>query len=182
MHASNCTQPQKTTKQPGNIVFRWEASLLKKSTKTTPPSIRVLIFTRSYLIMHDFASANADLEVANATQFWVGASNLKCNVGWENGGEIEFNELWAPDSRYYGVAIDKMSLGGLWHTVPVGHQLPFVCTFQGKPKDGKRIGETETERGLAAAPPLHAMRAPAKKRPGKEPKPEGLWDKPPNYH
>ncbi|CAO4370506.1 unnamed protein product [Caenorhabditis nigoni] len=95
-------------------------------------------------------SANADLEVTNGTQFWVGASNLKCNIGWENGGEIEFNEMWAPDSRYYGVAIDKMSLGGLWHTIPVGHKLPFVCTFQGKSKD--------------APAPVHAMRAPAKKR------------------
>ncbi|CAI2348361.1 unnamed protein product [Caenorhabditis sp. 36 PRJEB53466] len=103
-------------------------------------------------------SANADLEVTNATQFWVGASNLKCNIGWENGGEIEFNELWAPESRYYGVAIDKMSLGGLWHTVPVGRLLPFVCTFQGKPKN--------------APAPVHAMRAPAKKRPAKTETPE----------
>lgn len=91
------------------------------------------------------------MEVTNSTQFWVGASNLKCNIAWENGGEIEFNEMWAPDSRYYGVAIDKMSLGGLWHTIPVGHKLPFICTFQGKSKD--------------APAPVHAMRAPAKKRP-----------------
>lgn len=81
--------------------------------------------------------ANADLEVANSTKFWVGASNLKCNIAWENGGEIEFNDMWAPESRYYGVAIDKMSIGGLWHTVPVGQKLPFVCTFQGKSNEGK---------------------------------------------
>lgn len=103
-------------------------------------------------------SANADLEVTNGTQFWVGASNLKCNIAWENGGEIEFNEMWAPDSRYYGVAIDKMSLGGLWHTIPVGQKLPFVCTFQGKSKD--------------APAPVHAMRAPAKKRTAKVEKKE----------
>ncbi|EGT33711.1 CBN-CLEC-161 protein [Caenorhabditis brenneri] len=98
-------------------------------------------------------SANADLEVTNGTKFWVGASNLKCNIAWENGGEIEYNEMWAPDSRYYGVAIEKMSLGGLWHTIPVGQKLPFVCTFQGKSKD--------------APAPVHAMRAPAKKRTAK---------------
>ncbi|CAA80162.3 C-type lectin domain-containing protein 161 [Caenorhabditis elegans] len=104
-------------------------------------------------------SANADLEVANSTKFWVGASNLKCNIAWENGGEIEFNDMWAPESRYYGVAIDKMSIGGLWHTVPVGQKLPFVCTFQGKSNE-------------AGPAPVHAMRAPAKKRVPKVEKPE----------